>query len=75
MRVETGCQILEIILNGKLHSIQAGQSLLDLVRSLALDPSVVAVELDGQIVKRELWAETPLSPGARLEMVHFVGGG
>jgi len=66
---------LEIILNGQPYNAVAGQSLLDLVRSLELEPERVAIELDGQIVKREQWAQTPLRVGARVELVHFVGGG
>ncbi|MCL6546362.1 MAG: sulfur carrier protein ThiS [Bryobacteraceae bacterium] len=66
---------MEIILNGQPYTAVAGQSLLDLVRSLELEPERVAIELDGQIVKREQWAQTPLRAGARVELVHFVGGG
>lgn len=66
---------VEIVLNGQPHTVQAGLSLLELVRSLELEPERVAVELDGQIVKRDFWAETPLHAGARVELVHFVGGG
>lgn len=66
---------LEIILNGQPFTAVAGQSLLDLVQSLELEPERVAVEMDGQIVKRDLWAATPLRAGARIELVHFVGGG
>lgn len=65
----------EIVLNGQSRSIAEGQTLLDLVQSLELEPARVAVELDGRIVKRDHWAETPLHTGARLELVHFVGGG
>jgi sulfur carrier protein len=35
----------------------------------------VAVELNRDIVRRELWAEKQLSDGDKLEIVHFVGGG
>jgi thiamine biosynthesis protein ThiS len=66
---------LEIILNGQPFTAVAGQSLLELVRSLELEPERVAIEMDGQIVKRELWGETPLRAGSRIELVHFVGGG
>jgi len=66
---------LEVVLNGQPRAIAEGQTLLDLVRSLDLEPTRVAVELDGRIVKRNCWAETPLQAGARLELVHFVGGG
>ena len=55
--------------------VAEGQTLLDLVCSLDLEPARVAAELDGRIVKRDRWAETPLRAGARLELVHFVGGG
>ena len=66
---------LEVVLNGQPRAIAEGQTLLDLVRSLDLEPTRVAVELDGRIVKRDHWAETPLQAGARLELVQFVGGG
>jgi len=35
----------------------------------------VAVELNREIVPRDLWAVTSLHDGDRLEIVHFVGGG
>lgn len=66
---------VEIVLNGQPRAVAAGQTLLDMVLSLELEPSRVALELDGQIVKRDLWAVTPLRQGARVELVHFVGGG
>jgi sulfur carrier protein len=66
---------LEVVLNGQPRAIAEGQTLLDLVCSLDLEPARVAAELDGRIVKRDRWAETPLRAGARLELVHFVGGG
>ena len=66
---------MEVVLNGQPSVIAEGQTLLDLVCSLDLEPARVAVELDGRIVKRDRWADTPLHAGARLELVHFVGGG
>jgi thiamine biosynthesis protein ThiS len=35
----------------------------------------VAVEHNGEIIPRAVWAGTILQPGDRLEVVHFVGGG
>ena len=35
----------------------------------------VAVELNRDIVPRDLWASTQLAENDRLEIVHFVGGG
>jgi len=42
---------------------------------LQLDPARVAIELDRRIVKQPLWPETPVRPGAQIEIVQFVGGG
>ncbi len=46
-----------------------------LVETLGMKPDRVAVELNRDIVPRNLWAETTLNEGDRLEVVHFVGGG
>jgi thiamine biosynthesis protein ThiS len=40
-----------------------------------MKPDRVAVELNREIVPRNLWPQTPLKNGDRLEIVHFVGGG
>lgn len=42
---------------------------------LSLAPARIAVELNGEVVRRSIWAETVLNEGDRLEVVHFVGGG
>ncbi len=52
-----------------------GQTLLGLLRRMDLDPERVAIELDRRIVKKPNWDTTVLQPGARLEIVQFVGGG
>lgn len=40
-----------------------------------LNPDVVIVEMNGQIVDKTRYAETILHDGDKLELVHFVGGG
>ena len=40
-----------------------------------MDPRIVAVERNGEIVKRARFAETPISAGDELEIVRMVGGG
>ena len=52
-----------------------GQRLLQLLDCLEVEPARVAIELNGSIVRRELWDETPVEGGATLEIVQFVGGG
>ena len=49
--------------------------LLNIIKKLSLDPSRVAVELNGIIIPRTNFKETSLKDGDSLEIVHFVGGG
>jgi thiamine biosynthesis protein ThiS len=65
----------EIVLNGEPHRLPAGATLLDLVTGLGRDPRTVAVERNGEIVRRTEYAATMLAAGDRLEVVHFVQGG
>ena len=66
---------IDITVNGEPRAASDGQTILDLLYQLDLDPSRVAVELDRRIVKQPLWGGTPLRAGARIEIVQFVGGG
>ena len=66
---------MQIIVNGQTHEVPDGLTVRALLEFLKLDPARVAIELDGAILKRPEWPARVLSPGARLEIVHFVGGG
>ncbi len=66
---------MRIVLNGESREIPDGCSVLELLEFLGLEPSRVAVEVDREIVKAARWAETALKPDAKVEIVHFVGGG
>ncbi|HWR50051.1 MAG TPA: sulfur carrier protein ThiS [Bryobacteraceae bacterium] len=66
---------MEVIVNGEPHQTTEGQTVAGLLAALGLESSKVAVELDRVIVSRPEWASRVLGHGARLEIVHFVGGG
>jgi thiamine biosynthesis protein ThiS len=66
---------IEVVINGESRSIPEGQTVLGLLQRLQLDPARVAVELDRRIVKQPRFSETPVTAGARIEIVQFVGGG
>jgi thiamine biosynthesis protein ThiS len=66
---------ISITLNGEPHSAPEGQTILELLRALQIEPERVAVELDRRIVKQPRWGETQLRTGAEVEIVQFVGGG
>ena len=68
---------MKLQINGEEKSFESTGpfTLAALVESLDMKPDRVAIELNRDIVPRDLWAQTTLNDGDRLEMVHFVGGG
>jgi thiamine biosynthesis protein ThiS len=66
---------LRIVVNGDEHRVSGPATLLDLLAQLGLDPRMVVVELNREIVRRPRLGETSLSEGDSVELVHFVGGG
>jgi thiamine biosynthesis protein ThiS len=46
-----------------------------LIESLGLDPRMIVVERNREIVRRPDLDRTPVEDGDVLELVHFVGGG
>jgi sulfur carrier protein len=64
-----------IHVNGDPYEIPAGETVADLIGRLELAGRRVAVELNLDIVPRSQHAETALSEGDRVEVVHAIGGG
>jgi thiamine biosynthesis protein ThiS len=46
-----------------------------LLRTLDLNPRMVVVEHNGEIVRRDRYEQVEVKGGDALELVHFVGGG
>lgn len=46
-----------------------------LIRHLGLSPERVAVELNGELLRRTSYATTALTERDSLEVIHYVGGG
>jgi thiamine biosynthesis protein ThiS len=66
---------MKLFINGEDRQLDGPLSLTGLVQQLGMKTDRVAVELNREIVPRDQWAETHLTEGDRLEIVHFVGGG
>jgi thiazole synthase len=66
---------LTLTVNGAPRRIAAGSTIAQLVTSLELNPTKVAVERNGEIAPRSTLAQVSLADGDVLEIVHFVGGG
>lgn len=66
---------LNLVLNGEPKAIPAPATLMDLLRHLELDPQMVVVELNREIIRRPRLGDMDLRDGDAIEVVHFVGGG
>ena len=66
---------IAVTINGETRRVPGPGTLLELLQHLGLDPRMVVVELNREIVRRPRLGETSLSPGDEVELVHFVGGG
>lgn len=66
---------IPIRLNGKIRDIEEGLSVRGLIESLDLNPALIVVELNREILDRERYEETPVGSDDVVELVHFVGGG
>jgi len=72
---EEGTPTIRVQLNGKERGVQAGLSVRELIESLDLNPALVVVELNREILSRSRYGDVPVGDGDQVELVHFVGGG
>lgn len=66
---------IEVQVNGETKNCQPHTNLPTFLESLGLNPRLVAVEYNGEILHRQFWQETMIKMGDRLEIVTIVGGG
>ncbi len=66
---------IQVQVNGKEREIQSGLSVHELVESFDLNPLLIVVELNREILSRDQFKDVQVSEGDALELVHFVGGG
>lgn len=66
---------INLQVNGLQQACEANLNLPEFLLSLGLNPRLVAVEYNGEILHRQHWDGTYLQTGDRLEIVTIVGGG
>jgi sulfur carrier protein len=71
-----GSDAVAITVNGDSRDIPAGWTVASLLSSLELDPRLVVVERNREILRdRDAFVSIDLAGGDTIEIVHFVGGG
>lgn len=66
---------IQVHVNGKEREVQSGLSVHELVESFDLNPLLIVVELNREILARDQFKDVRISDGDAVELVHFVGGG
>ena len=66
---------IEIVLNGEKRRVPANLNIEGLLAWLEMEPSRVAVEFNGAIIRKPSWSTTEVAAGSQIEVVWFVGGG
>lgn len=66
---------VSIMLNGEARSVAAGLTVAGLLRELDVEPGMVVVERNREILAREAAGAAAVEEGDSFEIVHFVGGG
>ena len=61
--------------NGETSSCLPNTVLPNFLEQLGLNPRLVAVEYNGEILHRQFWDKTEMQEGDNLEIVTIVGGG
>ncbi len=61
--------------NGEPRTCPPDTKLPQLLEQLGLNPRLVAVEYNGEILHRQFWSQTEIKEGDAIEIVTIVGGG
>lgn len=61
--------------NGESRTCPPHTQLPQLLEQLGLNPRLVAVEYNGEILHRQFWSQTQMQEGDKVEIVTIVGGG
>jgi sulfur carrier protein len=65
---------MQLTINGKPETLEVS-TVLDVLKTKDIDPQLVAVELNTQMVDQEQLETTSIKDGDKLEFLFFMGGG
>ena len=66
---------ISVQINGETHNFARALSLPELLEQIQMNPRLIAVEYNGEILHRQYWSNTQMQTGDVLEIVTIVGGG
>ncbi|RTX67091.1 sulfur carrier protein ThiS [Staphylococcus hyicus] len=67
--------LMSLNINGDAFEIDRLMTIAELIECLEIEGKRIAIELNGQVIKRSLWPTYTLSDNDQIEILEFVGGG
>ena len=67
--------MIRVTINGEEQEFPDAMLLPEYVSSLGVNPKMIAIAYNGEVLRRDQWAEVILTDGDSLEVVRAVGGG
>ena len=65
---------MQLTINGKVENLEVS-TVMDVLKTKDIDPQLVAVEVNTQIIDQENLGTTSLKENDKLEFLFFMGGG
>ena len=65
---------MQLTINGKVENLEVS-TVLDVLKAKDIDPQLVAVEVNTQMIDQENLGTTSLKEDDKLEFLFFMGGG
>jgi len=66
---------MTVTINGEPRDLAPGITLADVVSQVTESAKGIAAAVNGEVVPRRAWPDTPLADGAQVEIVTAVQGG
>jgi thiamine biosynthesis protein ThiS len=66
---------MQLTVNGKPRDAAGVGTIKEFLEANGVNPVLVAVEHNGEIIRRDRFGEVSLAEGDKLEIIHMVGGG
>tara|TARA_B100001559_G_C16384420_1_gene568097 strand:+ start:187 stop:387 length:201 start_codon:yes stop_codon:yes gene_type:complete len=66
---------MNITINGKNFYVNDNLSLYDILENNYLNSNNIVIEINQEIVSRNLWGETKVNENDKIEIITAVGGG
>ncbi len=65
---------MQLTINGKVENLEVS-TVMDVLKAKDIDPQLVAVEVNTQMIDQENLSNTSLKENDKLEFLFFMGGG